>query len=321
MRNFFHTKSFKLLLGVAVILLGLIIYSSTVSNSITANIINFISSPMQKISSSTTNSVSEAAAKNDTDALNDKVAQLEKENQEYRAQLTDYYDCKKQVEEYKKMLGIKTDHPDMQMLSAAVIARGSIDLFSDFSIDQGSMDGVSIGDPVITADGLVGWVSKVYSTTSVVTTIYSESTHIGASAKARRETGVIESNIMLADEHQVKLSFLGTETKVAEGDIITTTGLSGMFPKDVLVGKVVSIAVSDDKLSKYAIIKPYADIENLTDVFVVTNFYGKGAVTADTSSTTSTSSSSSTSNTTSTSSASSTSSNSSSVSHASTPEG
>ena len=59
MKDFFHTKSFKVLLVSIFVLLGLLLYTSSVGSSLTANLLGFLSAPMQKIS---TGVVANAAA-------------------------------------------------------------------------------------------------------------------------------------------------------------------------------------------------------------------------------------------------------------------
>ncbi len=281
MRKFFHTKSFRVLIGVVVVLLGVLIYTQSVDNSLTANIISFFSSPIQKASTSATNSVREKLFPPDEKTLAEQVAELEEENREYRRQLIEFEETKKLVEQYRQMLGIKEENEDFEMVPASIISTDSMSPFFIFTIDQGDRDGVSEGDPVVSKDGLVGWISNVYKTTSVVTTIFSEDAHIGATVKTKRETGVIESNVRLSDQGLVRLSFLDTNTEITANDLVTTTGLSGNFPKDVVVGRVLSVELSENGISKHALVKPYARIRDLTDVFVVTDFEGKGEVDAD----------------------------------------
>ncbi|MBQ4257466.1 MAG: rod shape-determining protein MreC [Clostridia bacterium] len=280
MKKFFHTKSFRVLIGVVVVLLGVLIYTQSVDSSVTANIISFLSSPIQKASSSATNSVRETLFPEDEKTLADRVAELEEENREYRRQLIEFEETKKLVEQYRQMLGIREEHSDFSMVPAAIISTDSMNPFFVFTIDKGDRDGVSEGDPVVSKDGLVGWISNVYKTTSVVTTIFSEDAHIGATVVTKRETGVIESNIKLADQGYVRLSFLDTNTQISANDLVTTTGLSGNYPKDIMVGRVISVESSENGISKHAVVKPYAKIRDLEDVFVITDFEGKGEVDA-----------------------------------------
>ena len=82
------------------------------------------------------------------------------------------------------------------------------------------------------------------------------------------------------------MSFLTAETKLEEGDIITTTGLAGIYPKDLIVGQVKSLEVSDGGVTRCALIEPYVDVKEVHDVFVITDFYGKGEISESTTDTT-----------------------------------
>ena len=243
MKDFFHTKSFKVLLVSIFVLLGLLLYTSSVGSSLTANLLGFLSAPMQKIS---TGVVANAAALGED--LTRSADELAAENQ------------------------------DFQMLPATVIGRDPNDVFYGFSIDQGSLNGVSVNDPVITGDGVVGWVSEVYATSSQVTTLFSPSTKIGAMAKESRDTGVTGCDITLADQGLIQLGYLTTDNSVKAGDMITTTGLSGMYPKDLLIGTVTEVQYEDNGVSQYALVEPFVDIKNVRDVFVLTDFEGKGEI-------------------------------------------
>ena len=280
MKDIFNSKSFKILITCVVILAALLIYTQSVDHSFLSNIIDFISSPMQSVSSGATSAAKDAIeeALDTEDSLRAEIARLEEENRRYREQLVDYAQCKKQVEHYESVLDIKEKNQDFMMVPGEIIGRDPNDLFYSFSIDAGSSNGVYEGAPVITVDGLVGWVSQVYSTTSIVTTIFSEKTQIGATSVERGEKGVLQSDIRLSDQGLVRLAFLDTDTSLQKDDIITTTGLGGQFPKGLMIGTVLSVERSESDVSKYALIQPFVDIKNINHIFVLIDFTGKDQV-------------------------------------------
>ncbi len=278
MKGFFQNRSFKILLASVFVLLGLMLYTNSVGSSATANLLSLLSSPMQRISTGvTTNAsvlaqeltVSNQQLQAENDALKEEIRKL-------REQLVDYYDIKQKNEQYETVLELKDENRDYKMLPATVIGRDPNDVFYGFSIDQGYLNGVSKNDPVITGDGIVGWVSEVYATSSQVTTLYSPNTKIGAIAKESRDTGVTGCDITLADQGLIKMAYLTSENTIEAGDIITTTGLSGMYPKDLLIGTVTDIQYEDNGVSQYALVKPFVDIKNVRDIFIITDFVGKG---------------------------------------------
>ena len=93
------------------------------------------------------------------------------------------------------------------------------------------------------------------------------------------DSGVVTSDIQFANSGKVKMLYLTRDTEVQPGSIITTSGAGGVFPGDLLIGRVDSVERSNADSSYYAILTPYVDVTEVTDVFVVTDFDGKGDVT------------------------------------------
>ena len=279
MKDFFHTRSFRALMGTVMALLAFMLYSAGVDGTLTASFFSLFSAPMERVSTVVVNNAATVGSSSaETGELEAQIRELQEENRKLREQMVDYYEMKQKNEQYESILGIKEQNEDFQMVSAAVISRDPAELFGGFTIDQGSLSGVHVNDPVITSDGVVGWVSKVEATTSYVTTILSPETKIGVISKEKRESGVIESDLLLAEEGRVRMSYLPADTKLEEGDLITTTGLAGIYPKDLIVGQVKEIRVSDGGVTRYALIEPYVDVKDVRDVFVITDFYGKGEI-------------------------------------------
>ena len=173
-------------------------------------------------------------------------------------------------------LDISKDLPDQEMEAASVIGRDPSDVFYGFSIDKGTLSGIAVGDPVITQRGLVGIVTQAYATTSKVSCILSEEVKVGAISKKHSESGVVTSNIQSAASGLVRMNYLSGDTELEKGDIITTSGSGSIYPEGLIIGEVQSIEKSENDISQYAVVKPYEDLKNVTDVFVITNFPGKG---------------------------------------------
>ena len=279
MKDFFKTSSFKVLVIAAVVLLGLIIYTASAGSSFLANMLGFVSSPMQGISTNVTDSVKEFIDLDgmSKDELKQLCEQYNTENAKLRGQLVDYQETLQENERLKTQLEIKEEAPDNEMTSASVIGRDPNDMFYGFSIDKGYLAGVSVDDPVITQNGLVGIVTQVYATTSKVTCILSEDVKVAAMSKELGESGVITSNIQMANSGTLRMDYLTNKTELKAGDLITTSGAGGVYPKDLIIGQVESVEQADYDISKYAVVKPYENLKTVKDVFVITNFPGKDA--------------------------------------------
>lgn len=277
----FTSKNFKILMIAVVILLGVLVYGLNAGTSVFSNVFGTVSAPLLTAGTNTTEGAKEflnldGMSKEELKALyND----LSEENRELREQLVDYYTLKDENASYENILSVKKAMPDLQLAAGSVVGRDPNDVFGDFTINCGSLAGVSVGDAVITETGVVGVVEEVYAASSRVRSILSEKTQIGATDKSCKESGVVTSDIQFANSGKVKMLYLTRDTEVQPGSIITTSGAGGVFPGDLLIGRVDSVERSNADSSYYAILTPYVDVTEVTDVFVVTDFDGKGDVT------------------------------------------
>ena len=279
----FSTRTFKILIVAVVVLLGVLIYSLSAGSTLFSNLFGTVSAPLLTAGTNMTEGAKEfvdldGMSKDELQAL---YTELLEENRTLREQLVDYYEVKAENASYENILSVKEAMPDLELTAASVVGRDPGDVFYDFTIDRGSLSGISTGDAVITEMGVVGVVEEVYATSSRVRSILSEETQIGAVAKETGESGVISSDIQFANSGKVRLNYLTRDTQIQPGAIVTTSGAGGMFPSDLLIGRVDSVERSNADSSYYAIVTPYVDVKTVSDVFVITAFDGKGDVQAN----------------------------------------
>ena len=278
MKDFFKTSSFRVLLIAVVVLLGLIIYTATAGGSFLASLLGFVSSPMQSIATDVTGNVTEFLDLDgySKDELKELVGVLQEEKAQLEDQLVDYETLKQENDQLKTQLGLEEEKPENELRAASVIGRDPNDVFYGFSIDQGTLSGVTQGAPVITDKGLVGVVTQAYATTSKVACLLSEDVKVAAWSPKRQESGVITSDIATAGTGLLRLSYLSGSTQVQEGDIITTSGEGGSYPQGLKIGTVQSVEKSENDISQYAVIRPFEDLTTVKEVFVIVDFPGKG---------------------------------------------
>ena len=278
MKDFFKTSSFRVLLIAVVVLLGLIIYTATAGGSFLASLLGFVSSPMQSIATDVTGNVTEFLDLDgySKDELKELVGVLQEEKAQLEDQLVEYETLKQENDQLKTQLGLEEEEPENELRAASVIGRDPNDVFYGFSIDQGTLSGVTQGAPVITDKGLVGVVTQAYATTSKVACLLSEDVKVAAWSPKRQESGVITSDIATAGTGLLRLSYLSGSTQVQEGDIITTSGEGGSYPQGLKIGTVQSVEKSENDISQYAVIRPFEDLTTVKEVFVIVDFPGKG---------------------------------------------
>jgi len=279
MGNFFKTFRFKLIVCITALLAGFMLCSAVSEGTFFSgeNLINRLTNPVRKAASSMTGSFGEKLdAIINFSEYKDENQKLREEISTLRNQLTDYENTKTELEELQKFMGIKEEHSDLELSQpCTVISRTTNDIYCSFTIDRGSDDGISLYDPVVTVEGLVGIVTQVSETYSAVETILSPGIAIGAICRETKDTGIIQGSVENAPDGRCEMIYIDRNNNLKEGSIITTSGAGGRFPKDYLIGSVKQIKANDSGLSSYAVIEPFVNISEVSQVMVITHFNGQ----------------------------------------------
>ncbi|HEX3026601.1 MAG TPA: rod shape-determining protein MreC [Clostridia bacterium] len=278
MRDFFRSVWFKIFAVIALILFGLMLRTGMSGGfaSIPANVMGFVLTPLQKVSAQVSGAFSGAVSTVASyGSVKKENEQLKKEVSSLNSKLVDYNQMKNENSQYKEYLGIRDDNQDFKWEPAMVIARDPGQWFSVFTIDKGSLNGIGVNDPVITSDGLVGKVTQVMSTSSIVTTILDPSVSVGALVSQTNDPCITQGDKELGAKGRMKVSYLAKESTAAQGDIVITSGIGGIFPKKLKIGIVEEIRTETSGLSLYAVVKPMVDPSTVKNVFVITSFQGK----------------------------------------------
>lgn len=206
------------------------------------------------------------------DALETENTKLRARVTQLEAQLREYDALESENQTLRQMLSIKARDRRIDYLPATVLAAASGAWDERYTLDCGSADGVSAGMCVVTVDGLAGFISACgeYSCTLVPITA------VGASCSARsartQDTGILENSFSLQDSGQIRLSYLPADADIQVGDVIETAGAGGAYPSSIAIGLVCALGLEEHALSAYALIRPFATLDDTQQVYVVTGF-------------------------------------------------
>lgn len=280
MRDFLKSTRFKILLAFLAFLIGIMIYSVTKGGySLSgASFIQTLTKPFRSFSNSIGMKIEGNLDKiTKADKYYEENKRLKAQIGELNKQLTEYDSLKAEVEELRKFVSIKEEHEDYVLsVPCDVIGYTANDPFKSFSINKGKADGIKPNCPVATAEGIVGITIEVSEHVSTVRTILSPDLSIAAVCSASpADSGIIEGDILAAEEGCTKLSHVSTENKIKSGSMMITSGRSGLFPKDYNIGIVREMKYDVSGLSMCSVIEPCTDITRLTSVIVITDFDGK----------------------------------------------
>ena len=274
MKEFFKSTKIKIFLSVLLVLIMLSVFTRNVQNNVVSTTVNAVTYGLSKVTAAAVEDNSEKSY----DELKTENELLSQANRELRAKLVDYHSVKEENTRLWKFYGLKKQNEDFSLIPAMVLRRDSNDEFGSFTIDKGTSSDISTGDPVIGENGLVGWISEADVYTAKVVTVLSPQTSIGAVDKATGDTGIITGSSKYADDNRTMFSKLDSDNKVEEGDIISSSGSAGIYPKGLVLGEVKEIGYDTYDTSHYAVIEPYDDIGKITDVAVISDYEGQGEI-------------------------------------------
>jgi rod shape-determining protein MreC len=163
-------------------------------------------------------------------------------------------------------------------VAAQVIGSSGSDLSRSVYIDKGSDQGVQIDMAVITADGIVGKVLRVFPSTSLVLLINDQSSGVGAVLEKTRLQGVLRGT----PNGEVMLERVMSDEQVPEGETVLTSGGDQIFPKGLPVGKVANVGGKEKETFLNIKIKPAANLSKLEEVLVVMEKQERQPVAQDT---------------------------------------
>lgn len=200
---------------------------------------------------------------------------LRQELERLQSELAGSEDAQRQVEELKAALGVKESRAEEEIVVADIIAQDPSGLKRALAIDRGSKDGLDEGMVVLSRSGsLVGTISRVYDdfawlrlitdpNSAVNVVVLSESGEEGSGAR-----GVAAGDL----RGSLSLEMLPADAQIAEGDLVTTSGLGGNYPRALLLGSVKSVEEKPQAILKRATVEPAADLSALDTVLVIASF-------------------------------------------------
>lgn len=160
------------------------------------------------------------------------------------------------------------------LMKADVIGKDPGNWFDKFIINKGSKDGVKKGDIIIQAtkvnddvviEGLVGRVLDVGSNWSKIISIIDGGSSVSFSISRNHVGGVGAGNL----EGKIIGQLFDMDSNAVKGDSVYTSGLGGIFPRDIYIGKVDKVTKKSESLLLEVQIKPAVNFNKLRDIYII----------------------------------------------------
>jgi len=159
----------------------------------------------------------------------------------------------------------KSGNYDLAMVR--VIGRNHANWYETLLVDQGSKQGIWPGLVVVNHDGLIGRVIAVTKNTAEVLLILDREGAVGARIFENRHTpGVV---VGTSNSQYLQMIHLPHDLPIEPNQTVVTSGLSGVYPPGIRIGKVIEVLPEPGGLMKRATLKPFVDFFRLEEVFII----------------------------------------------------
>lgn len=210
---------------------------------------------------------------------------LKKENESLREELEAYkkkeYDeqlLREQNDWLKDYINFHTSNPEFKITDAKIVSREAGNYGTVITLNKGTAHSIKRNMPVITADGLLGYVSEVALDWCKVTTVIEAKNSIGVYSERQGTQGILSGSIELREQGLCEMTFIDGADGVQIGDKIYTSGGSkSIYPADLYIGSVSELRIDEITGEAIATITPKIDftkLSDLSDVMIICGYTG-----------------------------------------------
>jgi len=196
-----------------------------------------------------------------------KYVHVERDNKRLKARILELEEAGRENSRLRSLLAFQK-RTTFESVAAKVIAFDASNFSRSFVINKGQQQGIKIGNPVITPDGVVGIIQEVSKTNSRVLLINNPEFAMAAEVPRSHAAGVVSGML----DGQSKLKYLELDADVRIGDDVISIGRNSRFPGGIPIGIVSKILKDPTGLMLSAILTLEVQLSSLQEVLVIVNY-------------------------------------------------
>ena len=156
------------------------------------------------------------------------------------------------------------DRSNLRTAAAEIIAAGATPDFRTVTIDKGTREGLRTDMAVIAPAGVVGRVVVPSGSAAIVQLIIDRNAAVGALIERSRAQAVVVG----AGDEWLRMEYVSEVADVAQGDVVVTSGIDGIYPKGFIIGRIDTVERSGGAYRRIRV-KSAVDFSSLEEVLVV----------------------------------------------------
>ncbi len=182
-----------------------------------------------------------------------------------QAELNAIREAKAENERLKAALGYVEGTVDQEIV-ARVVGLNPAAQFQSVRLNRGEEDGVRVGMPVTTPNGVLGQVVRSVGHSSDVMLLTDPASRIGAVLQRTRVRATVMGT---GNPKRLDVDYVRLEDDVVEGDALVTSGTDGIFPPGLLVGRIDSVSRPQVGMFLHASLVPAVDLQRVEEVLII----------------------------------------------------
>lgn len=195
--------------------------------------------------------------------------QLLAEIAQLRLELRQVQSLEQENRALRQMLGLSA-HVGRRLIAAEIIARDVNAWWQTARLNKGSADGIALDMAVITSEGLAGRIIRTSRTTSDVLFLVDPACRISARLTRLQAFGIIRGQgVSWRGQASCRMDYISKAEQIRPGDEVVTSGLGGVYPPGLVIGRVDQVRQDSSGLYQSADIVPTSNFRALDIVFVV----------------------------------------------------
>lgn len=267
-----NKKSGKMGIIITIILLTILVITTNVDTSKFSYIEGLVNKLVMPIQNGMTYLKNKVEGNNaffeDINNLNAENEELKKQNEELNKELSELGIIKAENKTLREYANLSDQYTKYTTVPAYIIDRDLSNFSSTIVINVGTREGVQANMPVVSAEGVVGYVISATETTAKVQPIIDSSSSTSAVMSISRDNVIVKGE--LGEDNKLKATYISSDADLILEDEVETSGLGGIYPKGLKIGTLIEIVEAPNITEKYAIIEPAVDFSKIETVLVIT---------------------------------------------------
>jgi rod shape-determining protein MreC len=204
--------------------------------------------------------------------LKDEYEELSQQLDRYANMEREFADIRLENKRLKELLGF-SNSISVKHVPARITGKNPDNMYSALIVNKGTIHGIKKNMPVIAYNGgMQGLVGKVVQTgrfESMIMPLHDITSHVTARLSSSRYEGIISGQGSQDDELVMHYIKKRARDEINNGDVVITSGMGGVYPAGIPVGRVDSIAAHEYKSSLLLSLEPVVDFSRLEYVFIL----------------------------------------------------